>query len=175
MIVFNLGCKVGHTFEGWFASVLDFDQQSGRGLLNCPVCGSTAIEKKLAAPYLNLKSATIEAGSNTNSQQAKEQDQDNEKTNAKNHSMALAKSAEKVTVIPENPEQALRLLVRQIIDNTEDVGDGFVDEVRRMHYEEIPLRPVRGIASIAEAEDLHEEGIDVLLLPGGAWDKSGMN
>ena len=49
MIVFELICRHRHRFEGWFASTEDFDGQKGRGLLSCPVCGDSRIEKLLTA------------------------------------------------------------------------------------------------------------------------------
>jgi hypothetical protein len=49
VIVFELICRHRHRFEGWFASAEDFDGQKGRGLLSCPVCGDSRIEKLLTA------------------------------------------------------------------------------------------------------------------------------
>jgi len=45
MIVFNLACADGHRFEGWFGSSLAFADQQARGLIACPQCQSTAIDK----------------------------------------------------------------------------------------------------------------------------------
>jgi hypothetical protein len=49
MIVFELICAERHRFEGWFASAEDFDGQKHRGLLSCPVCGASRVEKLLTA------------------------------------------------------------------------------------------------------------------------------
>ena len=49
MIVFELICADRHRFEGWFASAGDFEGQKGRGLLSCPVCGASKVEKLLTA------------------------------------------------------------------------------------------------------------------------------
>ncbi len=49
MIVFELICVDHHRFEGWFASAGDFEGQKARGLLECPVCGDSGIEKLLTA------------------------------------------------------------------------------------------------------------------------------
>ncbi len=49
MIVFELICEDRHRFEGWFASAEDFESQKARGLLSCPVCGDSGIEKLLTA------------------------------------------------------------------------------------------------------------------------------
>ena len=62
-------------------------------------------------------------------------------------------------------------MVRQVIANTEDVGERFAEEARRIHYNEIPERAIRGVATIAECEALVEEGIDVAPLPMPAASK----
>ena len=53
MIRYALACQYDHTFEGWFGSSGDYDDQSDRGLLACPVCGSTAVEKQVMAPAVS--------------------------------------------------------------------------------------------------------------------------
>ena len=52
--VFNLCCDRGHRFEGWFGSADDYDSQSERGLIQCPVCDSRVITKTPSAPRLNF-------------------------------------------------------------------------------------------------------------------------
>jgi hypothetical protein len=49
VIVFELVCPDRHRFEGWFASANDFESQKSRGLLSCPVCSGSGIEKLLTA------------------------------------------------------------------------------------------------------------------------------
>ena len=49
MIVFELICADRHRFEGWFASAEDFETQKAHGLLSCPVCSDSSIEKLLTA------------------------------------------------------------------------------------------------------------------------------
>jgi len=49
VIVFELICGDRHRFEGWFASAGDFERQKRRGLLSCPVCNDSSIEKLLTA------------------------------------------------------------------------------------------------------------------------------
>ncbi|MDD3837978.1 MAG: DUF1178 family protein [Phenylobacterium sp.] len=50
MIRYALACDAGHEFEGWFGSSSDFDDQSARGLLSCPVCESANVRKQIMAP-----------------------------------------------------------------------------------------------------------------------------
>ena len=50
MIRYALACDQDHGFEGWFSRSSDFDDQAGRGLVECPVCGSHAVRKQIMAP-----------------------------------------------------------------------------------------------------------------------------
>jgi len=49
VIVFELICADRHRFEGWFVLADDFEGQKARGLLSCPVCSDSSIEKLLTA------------------------------------------------------------------------------------------------------------------------------
>lgn len=53
MIRYALACTAGHEFEGWFGSSIDFDDQSTRGLLECPFCGVKAVEKQIMSPSIS--------------------------------------------------------------------------------------------------------------------------
>ena len=53
MIRFSLHCDKAHEFEGWFRDNADFDTQSKRGLVDCPVCGSQKVSKSLMAPAVS--------------------------------------------------------------------------------------------------------------------------
>jgi hypothetical protein len=55
--------------------------------------------------------------------------------------------------------------LRQIVEGSEDVGEQFPNEARRMHYMETPLRSIRGVATLDETAELLEEGVPVLPLP----------
>ncbi len=60
---------------------------------------------------------------------------------------------------------ALKSIIDNVLSKSEDVGQNFPSEVRRIHYDEAPARPIHGQASLAEYNDLIEEGIDVHPLP----------
>jgi hypothetical protein len=137
--VFNLGCNQQHLFEGWFGSSEDFGAQKQRGLLTCPVCGSSQVDKLPSAPYIGSSGA----------------------------SDSVPRQATQVaTAIPTPAQlQAIFLRVaREVAANTEDVGERFAEEVRRIHYNEAPERGIRGVASKDEAEALADEGIAVMPL-----------
>ena len=52
MKVLNLRCAHDHRFEGWFGSGDDFESQSARGLVSCPVCADTAVTRLPTAPRI---------------------------------------------------------------------------------------------------------------------------
>lgn len=142
MKVLNLACSRAHLFEGWFSSEDDFQNQLSRGLVECPMCGDKSIEKRLSAPRLNLRCADVDS-------------------RPKNTQQIHAQSAP-----TEAQLQALMMkAMRELAANTEDVGERFATEARRMHYGETDARNIRGQASMTDALELLEEGIDVLPLP----------
>ncbi|TFZ08828.1 DUF1178 family protein [Ramlibacter humi] len=137
MKVLNLQCSHQHVFEGWFGSEDEFQGQLQRGLVECPMCGDTGVAKLPSAPRLNL-------GAQPASPQAKQE----------------------VAAMPNADMQAAWLkMVRHVMANTEDVGQRFAEEARRIHYGETEERGIRGQASREETEALLEEGIGVLPLP----------
>lgn len=149
MKVLDLGCAQSHVFEGWFASEDDFQAQLARGLLECPLCGDRHIEKRLSAPRLNLR-APVEVP-------------DAQSAPPASPSPAVAQPQR--PLVPEDIQGLVLRAVREVMAKTEDVGERFADEARRMHYGEIEQRSIRGRATVADAVELVEEGIDLLPLP----------
>ena len=56
-------------------------------------------------------------------------------------------------------------MVDEMLTKSEDVGQAFPEEARRIHYKEAPKRSIRGQASADEHAELLEEGIPVLRIP----------
>lgn len=140
MKVLNLRCAHGHGFEGWFGSVEDFESQLSRQLVECPLCGDKAVVRVPSAPRLNL-------GVGRDAPQP-----------------AAASAAADAS----GPADGRWLrAVREMLARTEDVGERFAEEARRMHYGETEERGIRGEATREQTEALLDEGIAVLplLLP----------
>jgi len=55
--------------------------------------------------------------------------------------------------------------VRELIARTEDVGERFATEARRIHYGETAQRGIRGQATADERAALQEEGIETASVP----------
>jgi hypothetical protein len=78
------------------------------------------------------------------------------------HAAPAAQPAQAVTVTSQS--QWLRA-IRHVMETTEDVGERFAEEARRIHYGEVEERGIRGRASREDADSLREEGIEVVALP----------
>lgn len=139
MKVLDLKCSHEHRFEGWFASTEEFESQLSRRLVACPVCSATDVSRMPSAPRLNLSSARGEA----------------------------AQQATQAQAAPESAALQARALkfMRELIEKTENVGERFAEEARRIHYNEAPARNIRGVTTPEDAHALLEEGIDVMPLP----------
>ena len=146
MKVLDLQCEHAHRFEGWFGSEDDFRAQLDRGLVECPFCGSTRVQKMLSAPRLNLGATATESSA-----------------------PAAAGQEQALVAMPAAAhgtlEQAWLKLVHHVLRHTEDVGLRFAEEARRIHHGESQERGIRGQASAEETQALLEEGITVLPLP----------
>lgn len=56
MIVFDLQCRDGgETFEAWFRSSAEYDEQQAAGIVQCPFCQSANVEKAPMAPRVPRK------------------------------------------------------------------------------------------------------------------------
>lgn len=147
MIVFDLTCGDGHRFEGWFGSKADFASQKKRGLLSCPNCGSSKIQRALSAPRINT-------GAQAPGPQGEHRTPDME---------------------GKDPFAVAQMLYSRMLDEmltkSEDVGSEFPKEARRIYYKQAPGRAIRGQATNEEHEALVEEGIPVARLPVPSRDR----
>jgi hypothetical protein len=147
MIRYALCCAKGHSFESWFQNSAAYDKQAKRGLVTCPHCGTTKVEKEIMSPRL--------AG-------ARKRDP------APPPSSEPANDKTPVAMVsPQEHElrQKLKELRQHLTKNSDYVGPKFPEEARKMHYGEIDHRSIYGEASPDDAKKLHEEGIEFHPLP----------
>jgi hypothetical protein len=151
MKVYNLACPLDHHFEGWFASEEDCLAQQGKGMLACPVCDSTEINRMPSAPHIGKSSSTELTIPKTQSDQVSGE--------------VLALTGSDHSNLEAQVQAAFLKGMRELMGRSEDVGDSFADEARKIHYKESPERSIRGQTTLDEAESLREEGIEVLAMP----------
>lgn len=135
MIRYSLCCEKAHEFEGWFSESADFDRQKEAGYLTCPICGSGDVSKVLMAPAVTT-------------------------ARQKEDTQALAVSAAQKQAMSK-----LKEAIQEIRASSEDVGEKFPEEARKIHYGEAEARGIIGQASPVEVKSLIEEGIEIAPLP----------
>jgi hypothetical protein len=166
MKVLDLQCSCQHSFEGWFASEDDFQTQLSRSLIECPLCSDKTITKMLSAPRLNLgaiqptASSASQIRSGTGAGVA-----DHANLNLGTLAAGTSESAAVVPMSGPGLQAAWLQMVRHVVANTENVGDKFAEEARKIHYGESEERAIRGHASRKETAELLDEGISIMPLP----------
>lgn len=137
MIKYNLICRNGHEFEGWFSNSEAFDKQAKAKQLQCTICGNTNVTKALMAP--NLGPST-------------------KKNKTPGQSAEFAKFQTEF-------REAVKKVREHIEQNADYVGKNFAEEARKIHYEESEPRDIYGEATSTEVKELTEEGVDFQALP----------
>lgn len=135
MIVFDLKCSRRHVFEAWFATGDAFEEQRGRGLVQCPVCDCRAVEKAVMAPAVGPK------GNRRVGRGAVPDD------------ASLKAEMARVAALQADVEGAC-----------DYVGPRFADEARARHGQD-DARGIYGETSLASALELLSDGIPVAPLP----------
>ena len=152
MIVFDLKCAHAHVFEAWFGSSADYERQAARGLVACPICGDTQIEKAVMAPAVAPKGNQTRAPAPAPAE--------------------TPPSAPAPAPLASHPPEQVKAMLAALAEvqakveaNCDYVGDRFADEARAIHHGETESRGIYGEATPDEAAALKDEGIDVAPLP----------
>ena len=180
---FALMCENRHEFEGWFSDATAVRVQAENGLIDCPFCGSLQVQKQLSAPNLS-----------TPKTQARIDKEAAETPASKTGDMANSNSGSGAAAVPPAPNpgladspasapalvkpgsaavmaqqaafrQAMQQLRKTIETEFTDVGDGFAEEARKIHYGEAEHSNIYGTCTKQETEELLDEGVEILPLP----------
>lgn len=149
MIHYQLRCSADHSFDGWFKSGDAYDKQVQAGLVSCPECGDTVVNRALMAPAIGRGRVTLD------------------QTGAPDPAPpAVDEPAEKsAAVLPDKVRAVLQKLRAEIERTSDYVGADFADQARRIHRGETERRSIYGESTTAETEALTEEGIQVARIP----------
>ncbi|MDY0360276.1 MAG: DUF1178 family protein [Desulforegulaceae bacterium] len=138
MITYDLICKNGHNFEGWFDTAGDFNSQLEAGLISCPLCGSTCISMLLSpVGYIKNLGASVHK----------------KKANADENIKSLDESLQKISAYFEK--------------NFVDTGHDFAKTALKIHYGVEEPKNIRGSATLEEKIMLEKEGVqfsDIFIL-----------
>jgi hypothetical protein len=162
MIRYGLACAEAHAFESWFPSGEAFELQRDRGLVSCPFCGSTAVEKQIMAPAVARTDRGVRADRMAAASPSPEPERSPE-------GPPPAPPVPQPVALLSEREQAMRAMLRavreHVVKTAEHVGERFPDEARKMHHGEIEHRSIYGEANPAEVRALLEEGVEIHPLP----------
>jgi hypothetical protein len=154
MIHYQLRCGEAHGFDGWFKDSASFEKQASRGLIECPECGGTDIERALMAPALTKRTAAAVPA-------------EVPQADAPVQPEAPAEAQQKVATgrLPAQMVAALQRMRAEVEKNCDYVGPDFADQARAMHRGEAEPKGIYGETSEEQAESLAEEGISVARIP----------
>jgi hypothetical protein len=138
MVIFDLICQNDHRFEGWFADLADLDVQLTGGLISCPVCGDTHIQRR-PSTFGMVKSRQGDDAPKGKRELLEEKKQDLYRQ--------LAEASDRLR------------------EDFADVGPSFSDEALKMHYGASPRRNIMGHSTGAEEELLRKEGVEFYKAP----------
>ncbi len=150
MIVVDLICEHSHRFEGWFAHSDDVESQKQRGLLICAICGSRDMRRLPSAPHFQRAGAG------------------DERMEAQPGATAVTVATTMQEPAAGDAQHLLQLLVKKLQETaarSEDVGEDFPAEVRRINFGDADDRSIRGQATAKDVASLLDEGIHVLPVP----------
>jgi len=179
MIRYVLICGNQHEFESWFSNSAEYDRLHEKGLLECPQCGSHEVRKAMMAPQIGSSRKSSGGGGGEGPScggdgggccgcdfnpggggmgfSSSRPDE--------GHAALAAPESGRLAQLQAEALAAARELRRQVREKAEYVGPAFAEEARKIHYNETEARPIHGEATLPEARDLAEEGIEFGLLP----------
>ena len=142
MILYDLTCPNQHSFEGWFSSSSDFDRQSEAKQIACPYCEDPGVIRAPMAPRI-----------------------------ARHARAPMAERAASQPASPAAPSETGELgrivsdFCKEVEANSDYVGKEFPEEARKIHYGETKKRTIYGEATVKDAVELKDEGINVTPIP----------
>lgn len=147
MIHYQLRCGQSHSFDGWFKDSASFDKQAKRGLIECPECGGTDVERALMTPAVAKRAPAPEVETPAPAP------------------AAAAPPAPPPLPVPAKVMAVLQKLRAEVEKNCDYVGPDFADQARAMHRGEVEPKGIYGETTQDEAQALEDEGIDFGRIP----------
>jgi hypothetical protein len=158
MIHYQVRCSQDHEFDGWFKDSAAFDKQSKRGLVECPVCGDTSVQRALMAPSVARKRSTAVAVAQPPAAPTAAPPAEAEPSPPPVPAVAGGR-------MPAHLRAMLQHLRSEVERNCDYVGPQFAEEARKIHRGETEPRGIYGEATPEQTEALADEGIEVGKIP----------
>ncbi len=156
MIHYALRCSGGHEFDGWFKDSASFDIQAKQGLLDCPVCAGTDIERALMAPNVRTRLAAVPLVEKPSAPAAA--------ANAPAQSTQVPTTAVSAPM-PDQVRAVLQRIRAEVEKSCDYVGPRFAEAARGIATGAEPQRAIYGEATPEQEAELAEDGIEVSRIP----------
>jgi hypothetical protein len=150
MIHYDLRCSQDHGFDGWFKDSAAFEKQAKRGLVECPQCGDTKVQRALMSPAVAKRGAVpVKLPDPVPTPQPP----------------ASPPAAVAGGPLPDHMRAMLQRMRAEVEKHCDYVGPQFAEEARKIHRGESDKRGIYGETSPEQAEALSEEGIEIAQIP----------
>ena len=146
MIHYDLRCSDDHTFDGWFKDSAAFERLAKRGMVECPHCGDTKVERALMRPAVATREALPVPVAPPQPPQP-------------------AQDTAAAGPMPAHVRAMLQRMRAEVEKHCDYVGPQFAEEARKMHRGESEKRGIYGETTPEQAESLADEGIEVSRIP----------
>lgn len=145
MIHYDLRCSQDHGFDGWFRDSASFEKLAARGLVECPHCGDTKVERALMRPAVAKREAAPAP--------------------VPQPPPPAPTAAMAGGPMPAQLRATLQRMRAEVEKHCDYVGPQFAEEARKMHRGKSERRGIYGETSAEQAESLAEEGIEFSRIP----------
>ena len=166
MIQYALKCIQEHKFDSWFQSASAFDKLQLAGMVTCPICGASQVDKSIMTPRVgqkgNRKADPAPQNGNPHTSDAPRL---SAASGTGTNPTASNGNGPKLTAPATAAEHAMAKLRKHVEENADYVGENFADEARAMHDGSSPQRAIYGEAQPEQARALIDEGISISPLP----------
>src|SRR3989339_257517 len=149
MVIYDLICSLNHKFEAWFRDQASFEKQLQQGLVQCSVCGNSAVRRTPSGCHVSKTPQTLSPSTKRASEAT---------VSTRQHP-----TAQKTQNI--DPVVLLKTMHKYIKDNFQDVGPQFADRVIQMHEGAVPFASVYGTTDQEQRDRLDDAGISYVPLP----------
>jgi len=150
MIHYDLRCSQEHSFDGWFKDSTAYEKLAKRGLVECPHCGDTKVDRALMRPAVATRRAALPAP---------------EASPPATPQPVPTPATVAGGPLPDHMRAMLQRMRAEVENHCDYVGPQFADEARKMHRGESDKRGIYGETSPEQAEALADEGIEVSRIP----------
>ena len=154
MIHYTVRCSHAHEFDGWYRDSAAFDRLAKRGLVECPTCGNTKVERALMTPAVASREALPAP------LPAHKPPVVTPPAPPPAPPMAMTGGP-----IPDQMRAMLQRMRAEVEKHCDYVGPSFADEARKIHRGESAQRGIYGETTPEQAEALTDEGIAFSRIP----------